>query len=103
MTEWEKLSESARREREQKGMAAWLAWAEKNQQSILDGGSPLGKTKKVDLKGVSATVNALCAYTIVEAETHEDAAKIFLDHPHFKIFPGDSIEILECLPVPGQN
>jgi hypothetical protein len=23
-------------------------------------------------------------------------------HPHFTIFPGDSVEIMECLPMPGQ-
>ncbi len=38
-----------------------------------------------------------------EAESHEAAAKLFLSHPHFSIFPGDSIEIMECLPIPGQH
>jgi hypothetical protein len=27
---------------------------------------------------------------------------LFLKHPHFSIFPGDSIEIMEVLPIPGQ-
>ncbi len=30
------------------------------------------------------------------------AARMFADHPHFAIFPGDSVEIMECLPLPGQ-
>jgi len=39
---------------------------------------------------------------VVQAETHEAAAKLFLNHPHFSIFPGDSIEVMENLPIPGQ-
>jgi hypothetical protein len=27
---------------------------------------------------------------------------MFENHPHFTIFPGDSVEIMECLPIPGQ-
>ena len=30
------------------------------------------------------------------------AAKMFEGHPHFTIFPGDSVEIMECLPLPAQ-
>lgn len=33
-------------------------------------------------------------------ESHEEAAKLFISHPHFKIFPGESVEIMECLPMP---
>jgi hypothetical protein len=37
---------------------------------------------------------------IVEAESHEAAAALFSEHPHFAVFPGDSVEIMECLPIP---
>jgi hypothetical protein len=30
------------------------------------------------------------------------AARMFEMHPHFAIFPGDSVEIMECLPIPGR-
>lgn len=63
-------------------------------------GSPLGKTKRVDKNGISETRNELGAWTIVEAESHEAAAKLFLNHPHFMIFPGESVEVMECLPMP---
>jgi hypothetical protein len=42
------------------------------------------------------------ANVIVQAESHEAAAKLFENHPHFTIFPGDSVEIMECLRLPGQ-
>jgi hypothetical protein len=44
----------------------------------------------------------MTGYVIVRAESHEAAAKLFENHPHFSIFPGDSVEIMECLPFPGQ-
>lgn len=37
---------------------------------------------------------------VVEAEPHEAAAKLFENHPHFAIFPGDGAEVMECLPKP---
>ena len=43
----------------------------------------------------------MTAYVIVEAESHEAAAEMFAGHPHFTIFPGDAVEIMECLPMPG--
>lgn len=45
--------------------------------------------------------NNLAAYLVVQAESHEAAAKLFEDHPHFTIFPGEAVEIMECLPIPG--
>jgi hypothetical protein len=98
---WEALDENTREEKERAGMAAWHEWAAKNQRAIVGMGSPLGKTKRVDAQGVSDTKNDLTAYTVVEAESHEAAARLFLDHPHFSIFPGDRVEVLECLPIPG--
>ena len=102
MEKWAQLSEAAKLDRQKEGIKVWSNWAEKNSNLIKDVGNPLGKTKKVDKNGVSDTKNQLTAYTIVEAETHEEAAKLFLKHPHFEIFPGDSIEVMECLPIPAK-
>lgn len=84
-----------------KGMAAWRAWAERYADRIVDGGGPLGKTKRVDAGGVADVSNNLAAYVVVEAESHEAAARMFENHPHFSIFPGDGVDIMPCLPVPG--
>ena len=101
MEKWKKLDEATRQQREQQGMKAWGDWVTKNQAAIVDVGAPLGKTKRIDANGIKDTSNALSAYTIVQAESHEAAAKLFVNHPHFTIFPGESIEIMECLPIPG--
>ena len=89
------------KETEAAGMAAWGEWMAKNAAVIVDSGGPLGKTKKVSKGGVSDTSNAVAAYVVVQAESHEAAARMFEGHPHFTIFPGDSVEIMEQLPVPG--
>jgi hypothetical protein len=98
---WEALPEADRNARIQRGMAAWKAWVEKHQGAIVTMGGPLGKTKKVDSKGVADISNPMTAFTVVRAASHEAAAKIFEDHPHFSIFPGESVEIMPVLPIPG--
>lgn len=95
--------ENERRKLEQSGMEAWGNWVMTNQDSIIDHGSPLGKTKRISTQGISDIENKITAYTIVKAESHAAAAKIFENHPHFTIFPGDSVEVMECLPMPRQE
>lgn len=83
------------------GMNAWDAWMSRHAASIVEGGGPLGPTKRVSKAGVADTRNNLTGYVIVEAETLDAAARLCEDHPHFSIFPGDAVEIVECLAIPG--
>ena len=85
------------------GMAAWHQWMTDHAKAIVDSGGPLGKTKRIARDGVTEIKNLLGGYVIVEAESHEAAAKMFEGHPSFTIFPGDSVEIMECLPIPSQS
>ncbi len=101
MKAWNALPEAERLAKQQGGMAAWKAWAEKHHGTIVGMGGPLGKTKKVTALGIEDTSNELSAYTVVRADLHEAAAKLFEKHPHFMIFPGDSVEIMPVLPIPG--
>lgn len=97
---WDTLSEDERNKRTKTGMDAWMAWVEEHKAATIDQGGPLGKTKRTNSDGVSDIKNAMAGYTVVQAESHEAAAKMFEGHPHFTIFPGDSVEIMEILPVP---
>jgi len=101
MTAWMALPEPERRAREKEGIAAWKAWVEENHAAISAMGGPLGKTKKVSASGIEDVSNAMGAFTIVKASSHEEAAKLFNNHPHFTIFPGESIEIMPVLPIPA--
>jgi leucyl aminopeptidase (aminopeptidase T) len=100
MEAWKSMDAAQREAKEKAGMAGWKAWAEKNQASIIDQGAPLGKTKQVTSKGIADTRNNMAAYTVVQADSQDAAAKLFENHPHFTIFPGDGIEVMECLPMP---
>lgn len=82
------------------GMAAWSAWMAANADRLVDAGGPLGVTKAVDGGGVRDTRNAVAGYVVLTADSHDEAAKLFLDHPHFSIFPGDRVEIMERMPIP---
>ena len=84
-----------------KGMAAWNGWMSQNAAQIIDSGGPLGKTKKASKAGISDTRNNVCGYVVIEAASHDAAVKMFEGHPHFTIFPGDSVEVMEGLPIPG--
>ena len=100
---WEKLNEGERKQREAAGMQAWGNWMATHQKSLVDTGGPLGKTRRISAQGIADTKNAVAGYIVVQAESHDDAAKLFLNHPHFAIFPGDAVEIMEVLPIPGQS
>jgi hypothetical protein len=99
--EWNKLSEADSKARIAQGMQAWGAWMEKYASQVVVPGGPLGKTLNVDKGGISSKVNGDCGYVIIKANSHEEAAAMFLNHPHFAIFPGENVEIMECLPIPG--
>ncbi|WP_036279613.1 hypothetical protein [Methylocystis sp. ATCC 49242] len=101
MGAWMALPEADRHKREQEGIAAWHAWAEKHKADIVTMGGPLGKTKKVSLTGIEDISNALGAFTVVRAASPEEAAQMFENHPHFAIFPGDSVEVMPLLSIPG--
>ena len=101
MAAWNALPEAERRAKEKEGMAAWKAWVEKHQGAILEIGGPLGKSKKVDARGIEDISNQMGAFTVVRASSHEAAAKMFEGHPHFSIFPGETIEIMPVLPIPA--
>ncbi|MCP5412164.1 MAG: hypothetical protein H6924_08520 [Alphaproteobacteria bacterium] len=84
-----------------RGMAAWHKWMADNADSVVVAGGPLGKTKRIGADGISDIRNRMAGFIIVKAESHEAAARLFEGHPHFSIFPGDSVEVMECLPVPN--
>lgn len=96
-SEWKTMDQAARKERQRTGVDAWMKWGAQHAKSIVDEGTPIGKTKRIDGAGISNIKNAITGYVIVEADSHEAAAKLFEKHPHFTIFPGVGVEVMECL------
>ena len=95
------LPEAERRAKEQESIAAWKAWVEKHRGAISAMGGPLGKTKKITGRGIEDMSNEMGAFMVVRAASHEAAARLFEKHPHFTIFPGDAVEIMPVMPIPG--
>ena len=100
MSKWNELPEAGQAERNAAGVRAWHEWVERNKPRIIDTGAPLGKTKSISPSGIADIRNNMTAYTVVQADSHEEAARLFVGHPHFMMFPGESVEVMECLPIP---
>jgi hypothetical protein len=101
MAAWIALPETERKAKEKAGIAAWKAWVEKHHAALVEMGGPLGKTKRVGPGGIADISKELSAFTIVRAESHEAAARMFENHPHFAIFPGEAVEIMPVMPIPA--
>ncbi|MFJ6701022.1 hypothetical protein ACIQM4_33905 [Streptomyces sp. NPDC091272] len=81
-------------------MSAWAAWAQRNENALVDPGAPLFHKKRVTARGIEEFTDSKIGYAIVEAGSHDAATGLFRDHPHLALHPGNSIEVLECPPVP---
>ena len=103
MKAWQALPEAEQQAKMKQGLAAWHAWAEKHKAAIIELGGPLGKTKRIAANGVTDISNALTGFSIVRANSHEEAAKMFENHPHFTVFPGESVEVMPVLPIPQEK
>ncbi len=86
-----------------KGMDAWMQWAEKCGDALVDLGNPLGNGQKVTQGGSSPSDKGVVGYSILEADSM-DAAKALLEgHPHLGWNAGCEIEVHEAMPLPGSE
>ena len=65
-------------------MAKWKAWADGLGESLINRGTPLGKSRTVNSSGVTEGGGAdpLMGYSILQAETIDDAVKMVESSPH---------------------
>lgn len=100
IADWKKTEPSKRKEAEEKMQADWKKWMSDHMKMFVDKGAGVGKTRRVTAEGTSDTKNDIMLYAIVEAESHDAAAKTFEGHPHLQI-PQSSIEVMEIHGLPG--
>jgi len=98
--DWKKTDPATRKEAEEKMQGEWKKWMSDHTRMFVDKGAGVGKTKRVTAQGASDTRNDIMLYAIVEADSHEAAAKTFEGHPHLQI-PQSSIEVMEIHALPG--
>jgi hypothetical protein len=93
MADWGKTDPATRKSAEVKLKAEWDRWMGEHGKmlTLTEAG---GKTKAVTASGITDTRNDIMLYSIVEAESHDAAAKAFAQHPHLTI-PQSSIQVME--------
>ena len=84
------------------GMDAWMAWGGKVGDALVDFGMPLGSSKYLDGQSVADGSNPASGFSILQADSLEAAAGLLEDHPHLTV-AGNTIEVLEFLPMPGMG
>ena len=78
-------------------MAEWRAWTNALGKSMTDPGVPLKATKTVSSKGVKDGIGStrLTGYSVVEAESIEDAIEMAKTCPHLNFGTIDVGEVME--------
>jgi hypothetical protein len=101
LARWYTLPEEERKSHDTIGLKQWEEWEEKNASFLTDRGGMVGRTKRVTKDGISDARNELCGYIVVKADSIETAARLFENHPHFTIFPGDGVDVMPFLTGPA--
>ena len=79
------------------GMDAWMAWAQRAGDAIVDLGSPLGDAAHL---GAGSSNGHVGGYSILQADSMDAAEKVLDGHPHLHM-PGASIDVMEFMAMPG--
>lgn len=98
--DFEKMMKEATPEQQKAGMEEWNSWMEKHKKEMVDPGMPVGKTMLVTKGKIESTKNEVGGYSIVQADSLDEAAKIFTDSAHFSV-PSARIEVMELMEMPG--
>jgi hypothetical protein len=85
------------------GLAAWVEWERRNAAAIVGPDVMVGKTKRVTPTGIADARNQIAGFLIVEAANIDAAVRMFQDHPHITIFPGDGIDIMPVVTEPPEE
>ena len=81
-------------------MDEWNAWFGTVGEAMKDGGTPLMPGGNVGANSSGAAPVDANGYSIVEAADMAAAKAMLKGHPHLKI-PGNSVDVLEMMPIPG--
>jgi len=80
------------------GMEAWMQWAGQAGDAVVDLGAPLAPAGHVGPG--SSDAGEISGYSIMQADSAEALGGVLDGHPHL-LMPGNAIEVLEMLSMPG--
>ena len=84
-----------------KGMEAWMEWAQRCGTGLVDMGTPLANAQRMTRMEVVPSRSTVMGYSVLQAETMDDAKKMMQGHPHLMWGEGCEIELHESMPIPG--
>jgi hypothetical protein len=87
-------------EQAQAGMEAWMAWAAKAGDAIVDLGAPLESAAHVGPGSTAEGAAQVTGFSILQAESADELTALLNEHPHLHM-AGSSIDALELIPMPG--
>jgi len=93
----EKMKDMTPEEMKKGMMEPWMAWMEKCGDALVDRGAPLGKVQIVTSSGSEQGADDVGTYSILQAESMDDAVKLLDGHPHLA---WGEISVYEMKPMP---
>ena len=96
MDAMKKMMTESTPEQRKEGMEEWNTWMKDNAAIFADMGGPTGKNMQLSPDGSKQISNDIGGYSIVQAESVEEAAKLLASNPHFKM-PGATIDLAEIV------
>jgi hypothetical protein len=86
-------------EQAQAGMDAWMAWAAKAGEAIVDLGAPLADAAHLGPGSAGGDSGHVTGFSVLQAESADALTGILDGHPHLQT--GGSIDVFEFLSMPG--
>lgn len=87
-----------------KGMEAWMQWSQRCGEKLVDLGAPLMNGQQLNPNGsVAPSSKMVSGYSILQAESMEDAKSLLTNHPHLQWNADCVIEVHETMALPGME
>ena len=83
-------------------MGKWKTWSDTLGDALIDMGTPLGGGMNVMKSGNKTAKREVTGYSMIQAESMNEAMKLMQGHPHLLMDESCEIEIHESAPIPGQ-
>lgn len=84
-------------------MQAWMEWAGRCGEGLVEMGGPMVGNLKLTNEGSSSSARNVVGYSILEASDMAAAQAMLEGHPHFRIDPDCEIEVHEVMQMPEQG